>query len=347
MRLSWRRIELDLRQPFVSHKGAKPRHLRQWCVQLQWQEYTGIGLAVPAPDYGTSEASLAEALARFAPLLMGRTPFQLVPILAELDAASAGQVSAIAAVDMALHDVLGQVAGLPLFRLLGLDGLPLPSTFTSIGMMSPNQAAERTSALAGWQNLKLKMGAEPDYERVRAVRARFGGLLCVDGNGAWSPTQAVEVLGQLAACGVDMVEQPIAAGSAETLRELSAQTSLPLIADEDCAGPADILRLRGCVHGVNIKLLKCGGLRQAMHMIWLARQLGLKVMLGCKVESTIGVTAMAHLGGLADWLDLDGHLNLDNDPYIGMLVEHGRIGLPEVSGLGLRTSQRGTACIAV
>ncbi len=337
MRLSWRLIELQLREAFVTHKGAKPSRLRQWCVELQWQQYRGLGLAVPAADYGFSEASIDAALARFAPLLAGRTPYQLDLIVAELEAVAEGQMSAVAAVDMALHDLLGQSAQLPLHQLLGLEGRRLPDTFTSIGMMAPEAAAAKARELSGWSCLKLKMGAEPDFDRVCAVRAEFSGLLCVDGNGAWSATQAVGVLRQLADCGVDLVEQPIAAGAPDALHELSAKSPLPIVADEDCIGPDDILRLRGCVHGVNIKLLKCGGLRAALKMIWLARQAGLKVMLGCKVESSIGVTAMAQLGGLADWLDLDGHLNLSNDPYRGIAVEQGRVSLPDAPGLGLRT----------
>lgn len=336
MQLTWRLLELELREAFVTHKGDKPRRLRQWVVQLQWRQHGGIGLAVPAADYGTSETSLASAFAQIAPLMVGRTPYQLDQLVGELAALAGSQRAAVAAVDMALHDLLGKCAALPVFRLLGLDGYRLPDTFASIGIMAPEAAAAKAREFAGWTCLKLKMGAQPDFERVRAVRAEFGGTLCVDGNGAWSAAQATAVLNQLADCGVDLVEQPIAAGNVQALREVAEQSPIPLIADEDCVVPDDVLRLRGCVHAVNIKLLKCGGMRSALRMIWLARQAGLKVMLGCKLESTIGVTAIAHLGGLADWLDLDGHLTLANDPYVGLAIDNGRVRLPDAPGLGLR-----------
>jgi L-alanine-DL-glutamate epimerase-like enolase superfamily enzyme len=336
MRLTWQPIDLRVRAPLLTHKGRRPSILRQILVTLEWRGLRGTGLAVPAPDYGTSEAGIGAALRRCAPRLAGRAPDQLELVLADLAPLAEGQAGALAALDMALHDLLGQLAGLSVHRLLGLGGLPVPDTFGSIGIAAPEEAREQALALSRWRCIKLKMGAAPDFERVRAVREVHRGLLAVDANGAWSRDQAVAVIGQLAALGVDLVEQPIAAGDRAALRHVHERSPIPIVADEDCAGPADVVALGGCVDGVNIKLLKCGGLRPALRMIWLARELGLRVMLGCKPESSVGVTAMAQLAGLADWLDLDGHLVLANDPYTGLAVEDGKVRLPGGAGLGLR-----------
>ncbi|HEY0062237.1 MAG TPA: enolase C-terminal domain-like protein [Telluria sp.] len=334
MQLSWDTVDFNISAPILTHKGMRPRLLQQLVVRLEWQGLHGLGLAVPAPDYGTSLESLAQALGRCVPLLRGRCPDQLEAILRDLPVQD--QASAMAAIDMALHDLLGQRAGLGVHALLGLGALALPPTFASIGIVAPDVAARETQALAQWSCIKLKMGSVPDFARVETVRALHGGLLAVDANGAWTAQQALEVVAELARIGVDLVEQPVARGERAGLRLVRERAAMPILADEDCAGVDDILALHGCVDGINIKLLKCGGIRNAHKMIVLARQLGMKVMLGCKAESTIGVTAMAQLGGLADWLDLDGHLLLSNDPYAGVLVENGRVSLPAGPGLGLQ-----------
>jgi L-alanine-DL-glutamate epimerase-like enolase superfamily enzyme len=339
MRLTYKPVELTLSEPFVTHKEVKPPRVTNLLVEIEWQGLRGLGVAVPAKDYGMTETTLRAALDECATVLAGATPFELEQILARLDARVAGQPSAIAAVDMALHDLLGKRAGMPVYRLLGLEALPLPGTAMSLGLMSPEAAADKAAALSRWPALKLKMSVVPDYALVRAVRNAFPGRICVDGNGAWTPEQAVAIAGELADLGVALLEQPIAPGNREGLRFVRERAPLPIFADEDCAGPAEVLALQGCVHGINIKLLKCGGIRRALKMIWLARQCGLQVMLGCKVESAVGITAIAHLAGLADHLDLDGHLDLLDDPYAGIDVEHGRITLPDAPGLGLRPAR--------
>jgi L-alanine-DL-glutamate epimerase-like enolase superfamily enzyme len=340
MQLSWDSFDFDIRAPILTHKGMRPKLLRQLVVRLEWKGLCGLGLAVPAPDYGTSLESLAAALERCVPFLHGRSPDQLEAILGALPAGD--QASVKAAIDMALHDLLGKHAGLGVQALLGLGGLALPPTFASIGIVAPDVAVREAQSLARWSCIKLKMGSSPDLERVRAVRAVHRGLLAVDANGAWTVPQAVEVMAQLAQIGVDLVEQPVGRGDRDGLRQVREHAAIPILADEDCAGVDDVLALHGCVDGINIKLLKCGGIRNAHKMIVLARELGMKVMLGCKAESTIGVTAMAQLGGLADWLDLDGHLLLSNDPYAGLLVDDGQVRLPSGPGLGLTLRAAGS-----
>jgi L-alanine-DL-glutamate epimerase-like enolase superfamily enzyme len=333
LRLTFEPLVLGLSEPFVSHKGATAS-LRHVLVTLAWQGRVGRGVAVPAKEYGSTDGTIRAALVDYARIVSEHTPHQLELVLRRLAAAVPGQGSALAAVDVALHDLLAQIAGVPLYKLLGLDGLALPVTALSLGLDTPTVTAERARALAAWPILKLKMST-PDVELVRRVREVYPGRLWIDGNGAWEPKQAVTAALAFAREDVELLEQPVPPGSPAALRFVRERAPMRIIADEDCVTPADIPRLAGCADGINIKLLKCGGLRRAVEMITLARGAGLQVMLGCKTESVLGTTAVAHLGGLADFLDVDGHLDVVDDPFAGITVEHGRVTLPTGPGLGV------------
>ncbi|MFB1485117.1 dipeptide epimerase [Corallococcus sp. RDP092CA] len=336
MRLSYRTLQLTLHEPFATHKEVKPARVPNILVTLEWEGLRGEGIAVPAKDYGMSDASLVAALDRFSPVLARSSPFTVEQTVAELVELAGDQPSAVAAVDMALHDLLGKAAKLPLFKLLGLGGLPLAATGLTLGLMTADAAREKAHRLSAWPLLKLKLGQVPDFAAVEAVRAVYAGTIAVDGNGAWSADEALRVAERLARSSVALLEQPVAPGAVEQLRYVRERSPIPIVADEDCTGPESVVRLAGCVDGVNIKLLKAGGLRRAMRMILLARSLGMKVMLGCKIESTLSITAMGHLAGLADWSDLNGHLLVADDPFQGMQLEAGRMTLPEaVPGLGV------------
>jgi L-alanine-DL-glutamate epimerase-like enolase superfamily enzyme len=334
MQLEIDTLALALSEPFVSAKGATTavRHVR---VRIAWDGKVGHGVAVPAREYGTTDGTVRAALAEFAAIVADHTPFELERVVRRLEAAVPGQAAAVAAVDLALHDLLGQIAGLPVHRLLGLDGLALPPTALSLGVTSPAASADRARALTAWPILKLKM-QRPDEELVARVREVYPGRLWIDGNGGWTPKEAVIAAERFARHGVELLEQPVPPGSLSALRFVRERAPMMIVADEDCVRPADVLALAGCADAINIKLLKCGGLRRAMEMIGLARRAGLRVMLGCKTESVLGTTAIAQLGGLADYLDVDGHLDVIDDPYEGIEVEHGRVTLPSRPGLGVR-----------
>lgn len=334
MRLSYELLSLRRREPFVSNKGSLTL-VRQLLVRLEWQGRTGLGTAVPAPEYGMTVETLRAALDTGAELLAGSTPFQLEQTLDRLEAALPGQSAALAALDMALHDLLGQAAGLPLRHMWGLAGLAPPPTGLSLGVLPEAELVERARQLADWPVLKLKLASGSDLGSVGRLRQVYAGRIWVDGNGAWEPQQAVEAARQLHGYGVELLEQPIRAGRPDLLRFVRERSPVPIVADEDCRGPQDVLPLQGCADAVNIKLLKCGGLRRALEMIRLARRAGLRVMLGCKTESALGITAAAQLAGLADYLDLDGHLALLDDPFVGAGVVRGQMLLPEGPGLGV------------
>lgn len=334
MQLEVAPLALTLSEPFVSAKGTTSavRHVR---VRLAWDGRIGHGVAVPAKGYRTSEDSVRAALAQFAPIIAEHTPFEAECLLRRLERTVVGQAAAIAAVDLALHDLLGQSAGLPVHYLLGLGGLSLPPTALSLGVMSAGASAERARSLVAWPILKLKM-QRPDADLVARVREVYPGRLWIDGNGGWTTHEAVAAAERFARYGVELLEQPVALGARDALRFVHERSPIAIVADEDCAGPADVLALAGCAAAINIKLLKCGGLRREREMVALARHAGLRVMLGCKTESVLGTTAVAQLGGLADFLDVDGHLDVLDDPYEGIVVDHGRVILPKRPGLGVR-----------
>lgn len=323
MRVTHGTVSLGLKEPFVSNTGTTTE-VRQSVLELSWQGLTG---------YGTARGAGPGALDACAPLLADASPYALRRVLARL--ADAGtDAPALCAVDMALHDLLGKASGQPLHRLLGLDGLPVAPTALSIGACSDGELIARARELAAWPVLKLKLTPEDDGSRAGVLRSVYAGRIRVDGNGSWSVEQALRVAAELHRHGVEILEQPVPPGALDDLRAVHERSPVPVFADEDCVGEADIGRLRGRVAGVNIKLHQCGGLLRAQEMITLARRSGLAVMLGCKLESALGVTAMAQLAPLAQHLDLDGHVGLLGDPFTGVLVDRGVITLPTAPGLG-------------
>lgn len=331
MRLESEARTLRLAQPFATNKGSVSE-VEQIFIRLRWREEVGVGTVV-CKDGAMAPAALRAALDSCGGLLAGANPFQFERLLSELEAGLVPP-AVLSAVDMALHDLLGKAAGLPLHRLWGLEGRPLPPTAISLGQLPDCELIESARRLAGWPIIKLKMTKTSDPRIAAEIRKVYAGRIWIDANGAWDLEEAVAASRTFQRCGVELLEQPLTPGSLEELRQLRARSPLPIVADEDCSRPEDLAGLRGCVDAVNIKLLKSGGLRNARVMAAAARSMGLKVMLGCKTESALGITAMSQLAGLADYLDLDGHLEIVDDPFSGTIVERGNITLPQKPGLG-------------
>jgi L-alanine-DL-glutamate epimerase-like enolase superfamily enzyme len=239
-----------------------------------------------------------------------------------------------------LYDLAGQRLGVPVYRLLGLNPARTPLTSFTIGIDTPEEMA-RGAREAGRQYpiLKIKVGTPRDLENVRAIRDATDATLRVDANAGWTPKAAVQHIAALADYGVELVEQPVAAGDLEGLRFVRERSPLPIFADESCVTVDDVPRLAGVVDGINIKLAKCGGLRNALRMIATARAHHLRVMLGCMVSSSLAITAAAHLSPLVDYADLDGGLLLAADPFAGVRVEAGKLILPDAPGLGVSRRQ--------
>lgn len=252
-----------------------------------------------------------------------------------------GPPAAMAAVDMALHDLWGKSLQQPLFRLFGLDPADIPvSTYALSIPLSESELRETIRSVSDYPFLKLKLGSgdlEFDEAVVRITREIYPGRLCVDANSAWSIPQALEIIPRLSRYDLDFVEQPIPYTNIDDwhlLRRMLRGTIPPLIADESVHAVEDIIALAGAADGVNLKLAKCGGIQRVRELIVLARALDMSVMLGCMIESSLALTAAAHLAPLVDYLDLDGLLHLASDPFEGLEFDRGRITLPDRPGIG-------------
>lgn len=325
-----RPLELRLRQTFRIARGASD--LRQnLLVELEHDGRLGLGEAAPIRRYSESRESAAAAVARMAERL--GDPRHSAGAAGA--AALPGQRAAEAAVDMALHDLAGHRLQAPLFELLGLDPRRAPETSYTIGLADPEQVAARVREASGYEVLKIKLGGDDDRAVLEAVRQTTRQRLRVDANEGWTPEAARALLPWLARLGVEMLEQPLPAGQLDETRALRRHSPLPFFADESVHTAADIPRLAGAFDGINIKLMKCGGIAEALRMIAVARAHRMQVMLGCMIESSLAISAAAHLSPLADTADLDGNLLLAEDPFLGVRVAAGRLVLPERPGLGV------------
>lgn len=331
LRLRHRALDLRLRHTFRIARGASDvRH--NLLVEAEAFGLLGRGEAAPIARYAEDRESAAAAVDAMA----GRIGDPAAFAQAAARAAVPGQRSAEAAVDIALHDLAAQRLGVPLFAMLGLDPGAVPLTSFTIGLDSPAVVTEKVKEASAYEVLKVKLGSDDDRAVLEAVRDTTRQRLRVDANEGWTPAEALARLEWLARLGVEFVEQPLPAAQLEETRQLRRMSPLPFFADESVHTAADIPRLQGAFDGINIKLMKCGGLQEALRMIAVARAHGMQVMLGCMIESSIAITAAAHLSPLVDHADLDGALLLAEDPFEGARMEKGRLVLPGAPGLGVR-----------
>jgi L-alanine-DL-glutamate epimerase-like enolase superfamily enzyme len=328
-----RTTSLALAEEFGIARGSRTS---QSVVQLELEHEGLVGRGEAAPVYyrGESVESAAEFLTTAAPALVGDDPFALEAIeerLEDVDGEAAGK----AALDAALHDWIGRRLGVPLWRLFGLSPEAPPTSFT-ISIDSLDGTRDRARRASGFRALKVKVGGAEDLARVEAVREESSAPLRVDANEGWTLESARELMPELIRLDVEFVEQPFPADdldSFRSLRELSPR--LPVVVDEGCQDLTDVAPAAEYADGINVKLAKSGGVREAVRMIHAARALGLRVMLGCMVESQLGVAPAAAIASLADWVDLDGHLLLADEPFTGLRFEDGRVLPGPEPGLGV------------
>lgn len=329
-------LTLQTARPFAIARGTQTEY-RTVRVTVRTDGHEGHGEAAPNRFYGESTESVVAAVERFAPVLADVDPWAIESAEQAMHAALRFNGSAKSAVSAALHDLAGKRLGIPLYRLWGLDPARSPlSSFTIAITTDAAELASRVEDAEQYPVLKVKLGTDRDAEIIRQVRALAPHkTLRVDANAAWSPKHALRMIEVLLDYDVEFVEQPVAAHDTEGLRFIRERSPLPIIADESCVTSADIPRLLGAVDGINIKLSKCGGLREALRMIATARTHGMLVMAGCMVESSLGITAAAHLAPLLDYVDLDGAALLKDDPFTGATITNGVVRIPEGPGLGV------------
>ncbi|MET9101119.1 dipeptide epimerase [Streptomyces antibioticus] len=342
MKARLRTVRLDLAEPLRISRSTMTSRDAIW-LAVEHDGVTGHGEAVTSVYYGLDTASL-ERLLGTAGAGLARFPDPE----SALEALWAGELSGqgvppavTAAVEAALLDLVGRRAGRPVHRLLGAVRPPVAATARTIGITSLAQAAAQARALtaSGFGILKVKAGSpdpEDDVERVRVVRdAAPGARLLLDPNGAWTAAQAEALLPRFADLGVEAVEQPLAPGDPEALGALAERSPLPVIADEDAVGLADVRRLAGRVQGVNVKLAKCGGVHAALRIAEVLDGSGTALMLGCLTASSLGLAPAVHLADRARWADLDGHLLLARDPWSGIGGQDGFVRASDRPGLGV------------
>jgi len=334
MRLHWESITLDLKTTFRIAHGASDQRFNV-LVFLD----DGVGEAAAVPYYGETQEGIIKYFNTTPDL--GDDPFDMDSILARRPP---GSRAARSAIDEALHDLWGKKLGQPLYRLFGLNPGKLPLTSFTIGMDEPAVMAEQARG-SGFPILKIKLGSDRDEEIVAAISKATTAKLRVDANAGWSREQALNIIPRLAEYDLEFIEQPLAVEDVEGyfwLKEKlrARKVNLPIFADETAKTSKDVAKLAGAVDGVVVKLMKAEGIREALRTIHTARAHDMQVMLSCMVETSVGVTAAAHLAPLCDYADLDGPLLIKNDPYSGLKYNGARFSLPEGAGLGVIRIQR-------
>ena len=335
MELRFYPYELQLQHTFtVSSYSRKTTPDVQ--VEIDYQGYTGYGEASMPPYLGQSVESVTAFLQKV-DLSQFADPFGLEDILEYVDSLSPGDSAAKAAVDIALHDLVGKLLGAPWYRIWGYNPEKAPSTTFTIGIDTPEVVREKTLECAGRFNiLKVKVGTASDKEMITTIRSVTDLPIAVDANQGWTDrSQALEMIHWLKEHGIVMVEQPLPVDRYDDLAWLREKSPLPVYGDESIQGLDDVRRAVGLFDGINIKLMKCGGLRNAHKMVDLARGLGLKVMLGCMTETSCAVSAAAQLSPAVDFADLDGNLLISNDLFDGVGLHDGRLVLPDRPGIGV------------
>lgn len=339
LKLSFYPYELQLRHTFtVSSYSRKTTPGVQVCIE--YEGVTGYGEASMPPYLGQSLETVTAFLSKVN-LEQFKDPFQMETILAYIDSLSPGDGAAKAAIDIALHDLTGKLIGLPWWRIWGLDAAKAPDTTFTIGIDTPEVVREKTRECADRFNiLKVKVGLDNDKEMISTIREITDLPLAVDANQGWKDKEkALDEIFWLYENGVVMVEQPMAKERMDDNAWITERSPIPVFADEAIQRLADIPSIKGAYHGINIKLMKCTGMREAWKMVNYARAEGMKVMVGCMTETSCAVSAAAQLSPAVDFADLDGNLLITNDLYKGMEVVNGRVTLSDLPGIGVQKLQ--------
>lgn len=344
MNIALRQFELPTSRPFTTSRATVTRQ-RTLIVSLEQGGMFGFGEAPEAAYYGASIERMLEAIEQVRPTLENVRLDDPTELWAELPWPRGGtdsdpQASAVSfarcAVDCAAHDLWGKLRGRPVWKLWGLDLSDAPPSDYTIGIDSLENRIAHLRERADWPIFKIKLGIDDDLQHVRALRAESDSVFRVDANCAWEVEETLHKAEALRELGVEYVEQPLPPQRDDDMPRLMRESALPLIADESCQVEADVDRCAGRFHGVNVKLVKCGGLTPARRMLARAEELGLRTMVGCFTESTVGISAVAQLLPLVDYADVDGAALLAEDVADGVAVVGGEVRFPEANGCGVQ-----------
>ncbi|KAA6337498.1 L-Ala-D/L-Glu epimerase [termite gut metagenome] len=335
IKLSFRPYELKLRHVFTVATNSRTV-TPDVQVEVTYDGITGYGEASMPPYLGESTESVLNFLQKVN-LEQFSDPFQLEDILAYVDAIMPGNTAAKASVDIALHDLVGKLLGAPWHKIWGLDKEKAPSTTYTIGIDTADVVREKTLEAADRFNiLKVKLGRDNDKEMINTIRSVTNLPIAIDANQGWTDKQyALDMIFWLKEQGIVMVEQPMPKTQLDDIAWITRQSPLPIFADESLQRLEDIVKLKDAFSGINIKLMKCTGMREAWKMVTLARALNMKVMVGCMTETSCAVSAAAQFSPVVDFADLDGNLLISNDLFKGMEVVKGKITLNDLPGIGI------------
>jgi L-Ala-D/L-Glu epimerase len=335
MKLHWYRYDLELKHVFRISRSARSV-IPTIQFELEHDGIVGYGEASPNARYGESQETV-EAFFSNLDLTRFESPFFIDDILQYVDRIAAHNTAAKCAVDIALHDWVGKKLGVPLYQLWGLNPAKTPRCSFTIGIDTPEIVRQKVIEAAEYPILKIKVGADNDEEMIRTIRSVTDKVLRVDANEGWKDRNlAFDRIQFLQENNVEFIEQPMPAAQIDDIKWLRERVKMPIIADESVIRLSDLPVLAQAYDGINIKLMKCTGIREAMRMINTARALNMKVMVGCMIESAVGIAAASHLSPLIDYADLDGNVLICNDPFDGVRNINGELALTGQPGLGVR-----------
>jgi L-alanine-DL-glutamate epimerase-like enolase superfamily enzyme len=338
MQLTYQKFDLPLKHVFTISRGSVAVQ-ETLIVQLAAEGSHGYGEATTNSYYGATYENMASAIESVRPIVEGGRLDDPLALIAQLDARLPHEEFAkfaLSALDQAIHDLWGKLRGAPVYRLWGLSTERVPMSDYTIGIDSPEKMVQKLNEMPDWPVYKIKLGTPDDLNLVRELRRHTNATFRVDANCGWTADQTIELAPALKELGVEFVEQPLPRDDVDGARRAFERSALPLIADESCITEGDVDECAGCFHGINIKLVKCGGLAAARRMANRARELKLQVMAGCMTESTVGISALAQLLPLLDYVDMDGAVLLARDIATGVRLEQGKCIYPKENGTGVQ-----------
>jgi len=335
LKLSFRPYNLELTHTFTVASYSR-KTTPVVLTELEYDGIVGYGEASMPPYLGESQESVIKFLKKVN-LEQFKDPFLTDDILSYVESVDKENRAAKACIDIALHDLIGKILGKPLYKIWGLNPANTPMTSYTIGIDKPEVVREKTEEANRFKVLKVKLGKGNDKEMIETVRSVTNVPLYVDVNQGWKDKKkALETIHWLKEKGIVFIEQPLHKSKLDDIAWLTENSPLPIIADEAFQRLPDVVKFKGLYSGINIKLMKSTGLREAHKMITVARALGMKVMIGCMTETSCAVSAAAQLSPMVDWADLDGNLLINNDVYEGMKVVKGKVTLNDLPGIGIK-----------